>query len=325
MRKLASIQEVIDISPIEGADKIETATVLGWQCVVKKGELEPGDLVVFFEIDTVLPEAEWCTFLGEHKRIKTRKFRGQVSQGLALPLSTFPEYTDMEVGTDLSEALGVVKYEIPERFKVGDNAGPFPSHLGISKTDEVRIQSEPGLLHEMAGLPYVITEKIDGTSCTIVFSEDELIVASSNWAKKPGDNVYWRIVEKYDLQRLVGAGFAIQGEIYGPGIQKNTYGAKELSLAVFDVFDINMGTYVSQNKVQTYAKYFGVSVVNDVTWGERFDMDISYLEALSEGFYPNGHQREGIVIRPVRPIQSAILGRKLSFKCVNKKYLLKGD
>lgn len=325
MRKLASIQSVIDISPIEGADRIEAATVLGWQCVVKKGELEPGDSVVFFEIDSVLPEAEWCAFLGEHRRIKTRKFRGQISQGLALPLSDFPEYVGMETGTDVSEALGVIQYEIPERFKVGDNAGAFPSHLGISKTDEVRIQSEPGLLDEMTGFAYIITEKIDGTSCTIVFG-DELIVASRNWAKKRGDNVYWRVVEKYDLQRHTGSGFAIQGEIYGPDIQKNTYGAKELSLAVFDVFDLVKGEYVPAGELFLYAEDYGFPLVSIIQKGIYFGMTIPELEKLSEGCYPNGHQREGIVVRQLYwASQSDILGRRLSFKCVNKKYLLKGD
>ena len=325
MRKLASIQQVVDITPIEGADKIEAATVLGWQCVVKKGELEPGDPVVFFEIDSVLPEAEWCAFLGEHRRIKTRKFRGQISQGLALPLSDFPDYDGMPTGTDLSGALGIIKYEIPKRFKVGDNAGAFPSHLGISKTDEVRIQSEPGLLDEMAGFAYIVTEKIDGTSCTIVFA-DKLIVASRNWAKKRGENVYWRIVDKYDLERLTGKGFAIQGEIYGPGIQKNTYGAEQLSFAVFDVFDLAKGEYVPAGELPLYSGDYGFPLVNMIVKGERFDMTIKELEVLSEGCYPNGHQREGIVVRQLHwASQSDILGRRLSFKCVNKKYLLKGD
>lgn len=55
MRKLASVQYVHDITPIEGADMIEVAHVLGWQCVVKKGEFEVGDLGVYFEIDSFLP------------------------------------------------------------------------------------------------------------------------------------------------------------------------------------------------------------------------------------------------------------------------------
>ena len=51
-RKLATIRKVNEIKPIEGADMIELAIVDGWQCVVKKGEFKPGDLGVYFEIDS---------------------------------------------------------------------------------------------------------------------------------------------------------------------------------------------------------------------------------------------------------------------------------
>lgn len=101
MRKLASIQRIWDIIPIEGADKIELAKVLGWQCVVNKGQFEKGDLAVYFEIDSFLPirpEFEFMRsssykktdIMGEGFKIRTMKFRGQISQGLVLPISIFP-------------------------------------------------------------------------------------------------------------------------------------------------------------------------------------------------------------------------------------------
>ena len=54
--KLASIQTINDIRPIPGADRIEAATVLGYQTVIKKGEFRPGDLCVWHEPDTVVAE-----------------------------------------------------------------------------------------------------------------------------------------------------------------------------------------------------------------------------------------------------------------------------
>lgn len=87
-RKLASIQVITDLSPIEGADRIETAQILGWQCVVKRGEFKVGDSVVYFEVDSVLPERNEFEFLRERKfRIKTIKLKKQISQGLVMPLS----------------------------------------------------------------------------------------------------------------------------------------------------------------------------------------------------------------------------------------------
>ena len=97
MRKLASIQKIWKIEPIEGADKIETAYVLGWQVVVKKGQFKQYDDAVYFEIDSLIPEKDWSRFLfkpedcGQNKvyRLKTKKMRGIVSQGLLLPLKDF--------------------------------------------------------------------------------------------------------------------------------------------------------------------------------------------------------------------------------------------
>jgi RNA ligase (TIGR02306 family) len=94
-RKLASIQVIKELSPINGADAILCAKVLGWECVVKKSEFAVGDKCVYFEIDSVLPISSWNDHLrreGEKDkpvRIKTRRFKGVLSQGLALPLSIF--------------------------------------------------------------------------------------------------------------------------------------------------------------------------------------------------------------------------------------------
>jgi len=87
-RKLASIQRIVAINPIKGADKIEVAQVLGWQCVTKKGEFKVGDLVVYFQVDSVLPARAEFEFLRERKfKIRTIKLRSQISEGLIMPVS----------------------------------------------------------------------------------------------------------------------------------------------------------------------------------------------------------------------------------------------
>ena len=118
-RKLASIQRIWKVEPIEGADRIELAHVLGWQCVVNKGQFKPMDLAVYFEIDSFLPIREEFEFMratsyrktdimGEGFRLRTMKFRGQISQGLLLPINQFPELSsDIELGADVTEILGI--------------------------------------------------------------------------------------------------------------------------------------------------------------------------------------------------------------------------
>ena len=148
MRKLASIQKIKNIEPIEGADLIEKATVLGWQLVVKKDDFEIGDYCVYCEIDSILPEKPEFEFLRpRHFRIKTIKMKGQISQGITFPLSIIPNYQDLNVeeGTDVTDIMGVAKYEPPISINMkGQVKGGFPGF--IPKTDETRIQSVPDIL-----------------------------------------------------------------------------------------------------------------------------------------------------------------------------------
>lgn len=152
MRKLASIQRIWKVEPIEGADHIELAHVLGWQCVVNKGQFQPMDTAVYFEIDSFLPIRDEFEFLrtssykktdimGEGFRLRTLRFRGQISQGLLLPTSLFPEIPkDANVGTDVTELLGVRKWEIEERATTGGTViGALP--YSMSK-DAIKIYKQ---------------------------------------------------------------------------------------------------------------------------------------------------------------------------------------
>lgn len=91
-RELAYVVRIGWVKPIEGADNIELVGINGWTCIAKKGEFAEGDLAVYFEIDSKLPEAEWSEFLApKHYKVKTMKL-GKfkvISQGLALPASAF--------------------------------------------------------------------------------------------------------------------------------------------------------------------------------------------------------------------------------------------
>lgn len=199
MRKLASIQKIVDIQPISGADFIEKATILGWEVVVaKKDNFKVGDLVVYFEIDSILPDKPEYEFLRSVKfRIKTRKFKKQVSQGLVLPLSILPETNKYRgEGEDVSDLLQIKKFDpegdkeeavrqaqaLNEKNKVRkffmqyswtrrvvDFFFPkerynFPNW--IHKTDEDRIQLFPDICQKYKGIIFTETEKADGQSLT---------------------------------------------------------------------------------------------------------------------------------------------------------------
>ncbi len=110
VRALAHVQEIAWVKPIEGADNIETVGVLGWTCIAKKGEFKQGELCVYFEIDSKLPEAEWSAFMAaKHYKVKTLKFGkfNVVSQGLALPAVILEDEGLRRVGADVTDYLGV--------------------------------------------------------------------------------------------------------------------------------------------------------------------------------------------------------------------------
>lgn len=338
-RKLASIQKVLEIQPIANADAIELARINGWQCVVKKGEFQPDSLGVFLEIDAIPPDVEAFRFLWKPKdavegvaferpskfRIRTMKLRGALSQGLLLPISILG-LDNVSVGDDVTELLGVTKYEPPITVSMGGVRASFPGF--IPKTDEMRIQSVPEILDEIRGLPYVITLKYDGTSSTFCIDprDEQFHACGRNYSLQDGENCYWQIARKYKIEEILrkSLNFAIQGEICGPSIQKNLLGLKDLSLFVFNVYDIENTRYLSHAAADKFCVEHGLTPAAVLETGASFDRDQEALLALAEGKYPGTkNEREGIVIRSLEPIYSNVLAGRMSFKAISNRFLLK--
>ena len=185
MRKLVTIRTISNILAIEGADLIALGVVDGWSVIIKKSEFKIGDPCVFFEIDSFLPVESRYEFLKkttkfngtEGYRIKTMKMKGVLSQGLALPLSMFPELgldaldtqKAIDDNTDFSETLGVIKYDLEQFCGVNNTSksekpGKFPSF--IPKTDQPRIQNLPHLFTTNKEDTFEETLKLDGSSMT---------------------------------------------------------------------------------------------------------------------------------------------------------------
>jgi RNA ligase (TIGR02306 family) len=339
LRSLASIQRVDNLVPIEGADFIEEAQVLGWRVIVKKGEFQVGDLGVFFEVDSVLPVAEWNAFLKGRQRIKTVRMRGVLSQGLLLPLSIlplpdgFPENTPdydrpiWRVGEDVTELLGVTKWEPEVKFGGETGVGwPFPTR--VPKTDEIRVQTVPDVLEEMHGIPYVATVKLDGTSFTAMHDGEKLIVCSRNYSLNPElGGPYWEMAKRLDLETKLKnfPGVAIQGELCGPGIQKNRLRLQENELYLYSLYDTCKGRYYNHDAVKLFAEVFGLQTVPLAFEGDAFNYTLEELLERAKGNYASGQRREGIVIRPRYERYSKVLRGRLSFKVINNDFLLKDE
>lgn len=329
MRKLASVQKVDKIWEHPNAERLNLVRVLGWQCVSnKENNFREGDKVIYLEIDSVLPDGpEWSEFLrGRKFRVKTIKLRGEISQGLVMPLNILPE-RQYEVGQDVTDLLGVTKYAPPEvgvRL-AGDTAGLFPAY--VNKTDETRLQSVLGVLKELEGQTCYITVKMDGTSSTFSHHNGETQVCSRTRALKEGDSVWWRLEKKYNILNSLKefGNVAVQGEICGPGIQKNKMGLRELDLFVFDVFDINEQSYFNYNEFIDFCNIFGLQTVPIVRddYTIKPEDDIQKFLHMAKGKYPNGHPREGIVVRPLEEMYSDRLHGRTSFKVINNDFLLK--
>lgn len=339
MRKLASIEKILDIQPIEGADRIELAKVKGWQVVVKKGDFKIGDMCIYFEIDSILPKRQAFEFLGNYSkkyngyRIRTMKLRGVLSQGLVMPLD-FEEMSIMELGDDITEALGVKKYEIEILDK--KIKGDFPEFL--EKTDEERIQNLPEYFEKYKGQEFYVTEKLDGQSITYYCKDGHFGICSRNRELVVEENMpEMKIAKKCGIedslrkQDLNGTSMAIQGEMVGPGIQGNRLDLKEKEFRVFNLWHINSqenGCWLELEKMEGL-KVRSVPIVMNtdradfynvkkITLDEYGDMETLIKDADGVSDLNRARLREGWVFRLADD-------PSVSFKVVSNEYLLKYD
>ena len=365
-RKLASVQKIKAIKPIEGADKIEIVQVLNWDCVAKKGEYQVGDEVIYFEIDSLLPDipafeflrgSSWSQKLNKYK-IRTHKFRGQISQGLVMPIKDLEEL-DRQIhnreecvpiayveGTDLTEILEIEKYEPPV------SNGPLGDLINhewyVPKTDEERIQvcAEdilPEYMKSEQGDWYA-SVKLDGTSCTAGLFEDMFLIGGRNqWYKD--ENMYTTTVKKYgdiekhlrDYQKLTGKYIVFQGELCGPGIQSNRLGLKEKEWFIFNVWVSDTGKMDSYKKLDllrflNMCDDFGLPHVPIIPVSAKFDFKATTdIDETVENLlkYVDGIKYRTFFddASPSQIAEGAVFrmnDMSYSFKVVSNKFLLKG-
>ena len=348
-RKLASIQKITDIQPIEGKDRIVLAEINhGWHVIVRKEDFKVGDLCTYIEIDSVLPDRpEFADANKRSNRIRTLKLGNTYSEGIAYPLSILPK-GDWKEGDDVTSLLGITKYDEyagEEPVKVSNltkkkynkfqriwyrifgypqrKKGGFTTL--VSKTDEERVQNCSWVLENKE--PVVVTSKVDGQSATYTiertFFGTSFNVYSRNLNVGKDSSNYWKIAEMYDLQERMNLmlnelgvkWLAIQGEIAGPGIQKNPYGLKDIDFFVFNVITPE-GRWGTEKMAEFCYKYgLGTVPILDLNYILPDTVEEMLRYATGPSVINPEVLREGVVIRSK--------DGKYSFKAVSPEYLVK--
>lgn len=354
MRKLASVRKISEIRPIPNADSIEVALVDGWEVVVKKGEFKENDLIVFVEVDSIVPERPEFEFLRDRKfRVRTIKLRKQISQGLVCPLSILPNKKWKE-GDDVTDILGVKKYD-PEleeennliknnkkkyknpiikyfmRFNwlrnlVEDNTFDKSFPYWVKRSDETRIQSMVNMFETERdlGTLFTGTEKIDGKSMSVTLkrikkNKFEFFVCSRNYKLKEDDSDYWKIARRYNLEEVLKD---LIGDKDYVTIQGEVYGQKiqgnkyKLNDIDFRVFNL---IYPDRNvPTEEFTKIlskYGIKSVPIVVQNYKLPDTIHDIVEFSKGdSVLLKRKREGIVFRNY--------DKNISFKVINPEFLL---
>ena len=335
LRKLASIRKISDIQSIPGADMIELAIVDGWKVVVAKNvEHKVGDMVVYCEIDSFLPIKEEFEFLRKSSykkmsdgtegfRLRTIKLKGQVSQGLILPLKDLqlPNKDLLEVGMDVTNLLGISKYEPPIPAELsGKVKGLFPSFL--RKTDEERVQNLSNEYENLKQHKFYVTEKLDGSSATFYSKDGVFGVCSRNLELLETEgNTFWKVARELKLEEWLTSqdvNYSIQGELIGESIQGNPYKIKGQTVGFFNAFNIDTQEYLGLEEFEKLISSMGIKSVpildREFTLPDTIDELLTYADEKS--VLNSNFDREGVVIRS--------LDRKISFKVISHKFLLNG-
>ena len=357
MRHLATIREITTLRPIAGADRIEVAQVDGWECVVQKGEFHTGEHIVYIEVDSIVPERPEFEFLRDRKfRVRTIKLRGQVSQGLVLPLSILPNGAPTNLGADVTDVLGIKKYD-PEaqqeaqlltkqpikpksalvrflmRFKwyrklfmKSKRKGGFPDW--IVKTDETRIQNLTALFEaeRNKGTEFSVTEKMDGQSATYYLRKVsrrkcEFGVCSRNiYLGTPDNSSYWTVAKKYNIEKVLRQLIGDYETIVLQGeICGNQIQGNKYHISNYELFAFNLifpEHKCTTAEIKELLAPYGIRSVPIVEEGKTLPDTIAELVEYSKGYS---------MVRNGQKREGVVMRNvknNISFKVINPDFLL---
>lgn len=334
--KLASIEAVVEVFPHPNADSLEFVKVLGYNCLVPIGKYKVGDLGVLIQPDTCLPtNQEWATSFLKYapKRVKSMKFRGEWSFGIFADLNIVDFLNELPlfgVGLEVSDLIGVYKYEAPEP-KDESAKGGLPYNIG--RTDEERYQNLN--LENLYGEESDVGLKVDGQSNSFGYklNEDRFFVLKRSLEVKylePQEdgtvkfynNNFTQHIKTYDIENKLrnycqkhGVSLCLRGESYGGNIQAhkaNPHANIKNGWGMFSVYNIDEHKYERKGSLHYY---LNLAKELDLPTVENLEEDVIITPELIEKYATgieqvNGNYFEGVVINTA----------KTSFKVINLKY-----
>jgi len=360
-----TLRTIDRIWPHPSADRLELASVKGlaYQFCIQKGVYTEGERVVYFPVDSLLPqwiidalglwgkdEAGVVTrddmgrvtktmLVGvEQNRLRTCVMRGEISQGMIAPAKELPIIdADTLIGTDVTLLLGVRKYDAPESMFPGAVMHPMIECVGVYDLEGADNYLE--IVDLLMDIPVCVTEKLEGTNTACVRTDDgrlAVLTRTCEIEEIPGEpNTYWDCARKSGFLDVVkdipaptfpAAAVAIRSELIGPGVQKNIYGLKTAELRCFD---IKVGTdYLS---VDDWLRYIPEArrvpvLAQGVTLRDWLAGRTIAEASNGKSVLDPNRLREGIVIKPM--VEQTVLwpngsNRRLILKQRSPQYLAK--
>lgn len=331
-----TVRKISKIKIHPNADTLELAEIDGWQVCVRKGEYKEGDLVLYFEQNSVLPVSVADAF-GVTKHLSPKidingqralvvskvRLRGEPSFGLAVKAGSC-----RSLGDDLTEYFGVTKYRPPIRATADDAIEDHPMFPAYTEIENLR-----NFHNELAeGEHVVATEKIDGANCRVGYAienGDPVFFAGSRTLNRRSpqnleSNTYWFPhtipAVKNLLRYLIGRRHkqaVLYGEVFGKGIQKFNYGQDR---PLFRVFDLMIdGKYVDFDQMEMLCHSFQVGMV-PIAFAGPYSLEEIKKASNGHSLVGGSHGKEGVVVRPVKERTSPKIGRVV-LKYVGDQYL----
>lgn len=332
------------------ADSLELAKLEGmdFQFVVPKGSIFPGEVCLYFPVDSLLPEyiLDYLNLTGklsgkDKNRVKTIKLRGEISQGLIIAQSDLGLLPSQTVGLNLTEKLGVTKYEPSEMISKNARTSSLPSELHVY--DIEGCERYPDVVEALTDIPVLVTEKLEGSNYAAMLRRDGSFVVCTRRQQVeelPGEtHTWWNVTRRQNIQAKaqtildefpLASYVVIRGEVIGPGIQGNYYKLDRHYVYIFDI-EID-GVPLDAWQLATYNQLFEGKFVPCLSHGKslREYLDMRGRGSVKEAstgptFLISGDVlREGIVIRPMTEQRHHKLGRVI-LKQRSPEYLLKSD
>lgn len=296
------------LEPHPNADRLSIVRFKGWVCVCNTADFAGSDLAAYVPLDAVVPDTPEWAFLQGHRRIKTCKLRGVVSQGVLIPGKDHPGW---KVGDDVAAECGIVKYEEPEPLEKGGMFVREPA-VFIHYTDVENYKNHPGIFQP--GEEVVVLEKLHGTNWRAGWVDGVFHVGShKNCMARDEKNLYWKAAIRYEVEAKLKELYGTNGDqmLHGEaiGVQDLKYGHNtgQPGLAIFD-FSQN-SRFHDWDGVEHICKIMGLPTVPVLYRGP---FDEAKILGLAEGKTTVGgvdHVREGVVVRPVKERWNDAIGR----------------